>query len=263
MKTCALARIGMLFVVACMVSCGGGGGVQNAAPVPPPPSNPATLSVLMFGNSHTSVNNLPAMLNAMLVAGRPAKTFSVVVAPAWMTLEERIRDQASMALLSRQKWSAVVFQAQQYSTSGTVTYSIAEAVELVRLTRVAGTVPLMFPEWPRQGIAETQRIFDLHVSIARLQPACVAPIPQAFDRAAQLYPALVLHDADGNHSSPAGAFLAALILYATLTGLSPLDLPTLPAFAVDGATQTMLRAVADAQVLALSPRLWCPNDVML
>lgn len=260
MKTRALARIAMLLVAACIASCGGGG--QSAATVPPPP-NPAALSVLMFGNSHTSANNLPAMLNAMLAAGRPGKTFSVVVAPTWMTLEERLKDPASMTLLSRQKWNAVVFQAQQYSMSGNFFYSIVEAVELVRLTRVAGTVPLMFPEWPRKGIDEALRIFDLHVSIARLQPACVAPIPQAFDRAALQYPSLVLHDADGNHSSPAGAFLASLILYATLTGLSPLDLPMLPAFPVDAATQAILRAVANAQVLATAPRLWCPNDVVL
>jgi hypothetical protein len=263
MKTRALARMGMLLVTVCFAACGGGGGGQSSTALPPPPPNPAALSVLMFGNSHSSVNNLPAMLNAMLVAGRPGKAISVVVAPTWMTLEERIKDPASLTLFSRQKWSAVVFQAQQYSSSGDFFYSILEAVELVRRTRVAGSVPLMFPEWPRKGIDETLRIFDLHVSIAKLQPACVAPIPQAFDRAAQLYPSLVLHDADGNHSSPAGAFLAALILYATLTGLSPLDLPMLPAFPVDAATQAILRAVADAQILALSPRLWCPNDVLL
>ena len=252
----------MLFVAAISAACGGGGGGNSTSNVPPPPS-PAALSVLMFGNSHTSAHNLPGMLNAMLIAGRPGKTISVVVAPTWMTLEDRLKDPASLNLLSRQKWSAVVWQAQKYSLSGDFFYSILEAVELVHLTRVSGTVPLLFPEWPRRDIDEALRIFNLHVSIAKLQPACVAPIPQSFDRAHLQYPTLALHDADGNHSSPAGAFLAALILYATLTGLSPIDLPMLPAFPVDAATQAILRAVANAQVLALSPRLWCPNDAVL
>ncbi|MES2317934.1 MAG: hypothetical protein V4631_10610 [Pseudomonadota bacterium] len=264
MMSRTLNLLGALLVAATMAACGGGGGrAATAPPVAPVPADPATLSVLMFGNSHTVLNNLPGMLSAMLTAGRPGKTFSVVAAPGYLTLEERRHDAASLALMSRQKWSAIVFQAQQYSLSGDFVYSIDEAVDLVRMTRLAGTVPVMFPEWPRFGVDETERIFDLHVSIARLQAACVAPIPQAFDRAALQYPTLVLHNVDGNHSSPAGAFLAALVLYATLTGNSAGALPLLPAFAIDGATQARLRAVADEQMLATPPRTWCPGDVVL
>jgi hypothetical protein len=264
MTTRAYARIAVLLGAVWLTSCGGGGspGPAPAAPAPAP-SEPAALSVLMFGNSHTSINNLPGMLRAMLAAGRPGKTVAVEVSPTWLTLDERINDGPSLALLSRQRWSAVVFQAQQYSSSGNFLYSISEAVELVRRTRVAGSVPVMFPEWPRLGIDETQRIFDLHLSIARRQPACVPPIPQAFDRALQQFPGLVLHDGDGNHSSAPGAFLAALVLYATLTGSSPQALPLLPTFGVDAATQAQLRAVAAEQVLAVSPRTWCPDDVLL
>jgi hypothetical protein len=264
MRTRIPRLIATLLCAAAMTACGRGGGSSPAASTPPPvPPAPATLSILMFGNSHTSVNDLPAMLNAMLIAGRPGKTIAVVVSPSWLTLDERLLDEASRALFSRQLWSAVIFQAQKYSSSGTVDYSIVEAIAWVALARQAGSVPVMFPEWPRLGINESQRIFDLHLSIARQQAACVAPIPQAFDRAALLFPSIILHSADGNHSSPAGAFLAALVLYATLTGLSPLDLPMLPGFPVDAATQASLRAVADAEVLALSPRIWCPADKLL
>jgi hypothetical protein len=121
-------------------------------------------------------------------------------------------------------------------------------------------LPVLFPEWSRKDIAETQRIFDLHVSIARNQPACVAPIPQAFDLALLRHPQLVLHDRDGNHSAPAGAFLAALIIYATLSNLSPMNLPALSQFSVDDDTQAKLRAIAAETVQANPPRMWCPKD---
>ncbi|PWF54936.1 hypothetical protein [Massilia glaciei] len=215
----------------------------------------------MFGNSHTAANGLPAMLEAMLKAARPGKSVAVVNAPGFLFLDERERDAASLSLFQRQKWSAVVFQAQRYSSSGTVDYSIAEAVNWVALTRARQMVPVMFPEWPRRGIAETPRIFELHISIAALQPACVAPIPQAWDLALSRFSDIVLHASDGNHSSPAGAFLTASILFATMTGNSPLDLPTFPNFGVDDPTQQRLRAVADDQVKLLSPHLYCPNDV--
>ena len=254
-----------LLLAALLCACGGGGGASTspATTAPPAPADPATLAILMFGNSHTAFNDLPGMLRAMLLAGRPGRSVAITVAPTFLTLEERFNDPASRTLFARQTWSAVILQAQQYSQSGNYQYSTAEAIAWVRMARQAGSLPVMFPEWPRLGINETQRIFDLHVSIAQQAAACVPPIPQAFDRAAQQFPSLVLHNPDGNHSSPAGAFLAALMLYATLTGNAPLDLPLLPAFPVDAASQASLRAVADQQVRAISPRMWCPADSSL
>jgi hypothetical protein len=154
----------------------------------------------------------------------------------------------------------VILQAQKYSSSGQFSYSTAEAEELIRLSRIQSALPVLFPEWSRKGIAETPRIFDLHISIAQKQPACIAPIPQAWDLALTRHPQLVLHDADGNHSAPAGAVLAALIIYATLSNLSPMNLPTLPQFGVDEDIQSKLRAVAAAALQTNSPRLWCPRD---
>jgi len=171
-----------------------------------------------------------------------------------------VHDAPTMSLLRGQNWSFVILQAQKYSTSGQFEYSTDEAKELVRISRVQHAVPIMFPEWPRRDIDETQRIFDLHVSIAQSEPACVAPIPQAFDLALARDPTLTLHAADGNHSAPAGAFLAALVLYATITGLSPLDLPALPQYPVSTSLQQTLRGIAAETVQTVPPRMWCPGD---
>jgi len=241
-----------------LTACGGGG--STPAPTTPPPLVASDISVLMFGNSHTAANDLPGMLAAMLRAGRPGKTVSVVNASGFMFLEDRINDAPSIALFNGRKWNAVVFQAQKYSSSGLFQYSIEEAVELVRRTRAMPAQAVMFPEWPRRGIDETARIFDLHLSIAQRQPACVATIPQAWNLAAVRLPSLVLHADDGNHALAPGSFLAALMLYASLTGSSPLGLPALPGFGVSDASQASLRAVADEQVKLMAPRQYCPND---
>ncbi len=240
---------------------GGGGGDSSSAPAPAPAA--ADISVLMFGNSHTVTHGLPDMLAAMLRAGRPGKTVAVVAADGFLTLEERMKHAPSRAQFDSQKWSAVVLQNQAYSTSGQFEYSIAEAVEWVRLARLKGTLPVMFPEWPRLGIDETERIYGLHVRIATLQPACVAPIPQAFDLSLARHPTVGLHDADGNHSSAQGAFLAALVLYSTLTGESPLGLPTLTQYGFSADLQASLRKVADDQIRLVSPSLYCPGDARL
>jgi hypothetical protein len=213
-----------------------------------------------MGNSHTSVNDLPGMVEAMVRAARPGKTVAHVEAPGWMFLQERALDPATLQLLRERNWSYVVLQAQEYSSSGLFVYPTDGAELLVRMARTAKAVPILFPEWPRRGIAETQRIYDLHVSIARQEPACVAPIGQAWDLALARYPDLVLHASDGNHSAPAGAFLAALVIATTITGVAPDTLPFLPQFGVEADVQSRLRGVAAETVLIAPPRQWCPSD---
>jgi hypothetical protein len=265
------AALAALLVLVTIAGCGGGSGVApTPAPVstpgPAPASDPAVaaadMRILMLGNSHTTANNLPDMLAELLRAGRPGKTV-VVMTSGWGFLDEHLRNAATRRLFNSQKWSAVVFQAQQYSQSGTVDYPTTAAVEWVRMARAQQAVPVMFPEWSRRDVTETKLIFDLHVSIAQQQAACVAPIPQAWDLAAVRFPSMTLHASDGNHSAPDGAFLAALILYGTLTGESPLNLPVLATVDVSEQSQTRLRAVADEQLRLTPARQWCPDDVRL
>ncbi|MGH8176147.1 MAG: hypothetical protein ACREV5_07810 [Steroidobacter sp.] len=252
-------RIGLLAALTLLLAaCGGSDGDGGARTGPPPAT--ADISLLFMGNSHTSANDLTGMVAAMVRAGRTDKTVASVEAPGWMFLEERLNDTASIDLLRSHDWSFVILQAQKYSSSGQFSYSTAEAKELIRMARESNAIPIMFPEWPRRDVAETQRIYDLHVSIAQEQPACVAPIGQAWDLSLVRHPALTLHADDGNHSAPAGAFLAALVLYATVTGLSPLDLPLLSEFPVGADAQAALRAIADETVRMAPPRLWCPED---
>ena len=213
-----------------------------------------------MGNSHTAVNNVPGMVAAMVRAAKPGKTVAATEAPGSMHLDERADDAATLALLQNQRWNYVVLQAQNYSLSGEFFYPTTGAEKLVRLSRQAGALPVLFAEWPRVGIAETQIIYGKYVSIAMKEPACVSPIPQAFDLARARFPLITLHAADGNHSAPAGAFLASLVLFATITGLPTTDLPDVPALGVDADTQLKLRGIANETVQTVAPRLWCPAD---
>ncbi|MES2948910.1 MAG: hypothetical protein V4858_10260 [Pseudomonadota bacterium] len=248
-------------------ACGGGGSGSgqgnDTTPVTPPPAAAADISVLMMGNSHSSVSDLPQRLEAMLRAARPGKTVAVVVAPDWLFLEQHLVNTRTLGLLQGQTWSAVVLQAQKYSTSGLFNYSTREAEALVRMARVAKATPVMFPEWPLRGVPETERIYNLHVSIAKKEPACVAPIGQAWDLALQRDPTLVLYDVDGNHAAAAGAHLTALVLFTTLTGLSPSQVPSFAQSNVPANVQAQLKTVATDAASATAPRVYCPTDKVL
>ncbi len=251
-------RIAPLFAAAALL-LGGCSGDPGSSP-PYVEGSSADVPMLFMGNSHASINDLQGMVQSMVVPSFPGETVEAVEAPGWMFLEDRIHDPVSNALLRGQDWSYVVLQAQKYSTTGCCTYSTEEAKVLIRTAREQHAVPILFPEWPRLGVDETFTIYDLHVSIASVEPACVAPIGQAWDLSLQRHPGRVLHNADGNHSNPAGAFLAALILAATITGDSPLDVPVLAGFGVDADTQALLRIVAADTVAAWPPRTFCPDD---
>ena len=220
----------------------------------------ADIAILMMGNSHTSYNNLPGMVELLVADARAPETAGAVEAPGWMFLEDRYSHGPSLDLIRLQDWSFVVLQAQKYSTTGCCVYSTAEAKAFIRLAREQNAVPIMFPEWPRLGVDETMTIYNLHVSIAQDEPACVAPIGQAWDLSLQRHPGIVLHAPDGNHSAPPGAFLTALVLAATMTGVSPADMPHLGGFNVDAGTQALLRTVAADTVEAWPPRTHCPDD---
>jgi len=247
-----------------LAACGGGSqsNENGLEAVSSPSDPPAAINVLMMGNSHTIANQLPQQLQALLRAGSQGRSVAVVVAPGSMFLDERLADRQSMDLLRSRAWTAVVLQAQKYSTSGQYSYSTAEAQTLVREVRKVKALPVLFPEWPRQGVPETETIYNLHVSIARQQPACVAPIGQAWDVAETRMPALNLYASDGNHSSPAGAYLSALMLYTTITGKSPLGLPALENSITAAAQEQLGRVVAET-VQAVSPRQYCPGDQAL
>jgi hypothetical protein len=88
----------------------------------------------------------------------------------------------------------------------------------------------------------------------------VAPVGQAWDLALARQPSLVLHAADGNHSAPAGAFLAAAIIAATIANVSPDAFAPLDGIDVDLQLQAQLRAIAAETVLVYRPRRHCPND---
>lgn len=262
------ARIFCIALALMLAACGGGSGDSSGNPpsAPPPvapgPSASADISMLFMGNSHTAANDLTKMVADMVRAAKPGKTVAPVEAPGFLFLEDRLHDATSLSLLRGQSWSFVILQAQKYSTSGQFEYSTAEAKELIRISRQQRAVPVMFPEWPRRGIDETRRIYDLHVSIAQAESACVAPVGQAWDLALARDPALPLHAADGNHAAPAGTFLAALVLYATITGQSPLNLPAFSQYPVDPALQATLRGIAAETVQTVPPRMWCPGDAI-
>lgn len=229
----------------------------KALPQETPDSMSTHFNLLFMGNSHTSSHNLPQLVAQLLQSGISGAKVETRLASGYHFLDERLQHQASTKLLSDGNWSHVILQAQKYSTTGRYFYPTDAAEEWIRRINAKNARAIMFPEWPRRGNKEEgQRIHQLHQSIAKAEPACVAPIGLAWEQALQDNPRLKLHSSDGNHAAFEGAFLTALVLYGTISAQDPADLGEISGIKLSRDTQAELRQAASATLRQQAP---CAN----
>ena len=224
------------------------------ASTPELPANmPTRFNLLFMGNSHSSSHNLPELVAKLLKAGMPDISVNTTLASGYHFLDERLKHHASTKLFNEGNWTHVILQAQKYSTTGRYFYPTDAAEEWIRRTNAKNAQAVMFPEWPRRGNKEEgQRIHQLHQSIAKAEPACVAPVGLAWENALQRSPRLKLHASDGNHAAYDGAFLTALVLYGTISRQDPATLPVISGLKLNPDTQSLLKQVA-AETLKQHP----------
>jgi hypothetical protein len=227
--------------------------LTTAIPVPALGQDNEGYAVLLIGNSHSSRGDLPAVLRQLLEMDGGPELAHVEAARRWVFLAERLGDKVTQKALESREWSHVVLQAQKYSTSGRYIYPTDAAEEWIRRSRNLGAQPILFPEWARlHHDEEGARVHRLHLEIASREPACVAPVGLAWEIARGSHPDIRLHAQDGNHANRKGALLAAYVLYGTITGRSPEDLPSTRIRGVPEEIQIKLREAA-GKAISQSP----------
>ena len=220
---------------------------------------PEEFQVLLIGNSHSSKNDLPDLIATLIEIGHPDANVYVDAAPRWVFLAERIGDKVTQEALESRAWTQVVLQAQKYSSSGRYFYPTDAAEEWLRRIKQLHAEPILFPEWPRADNAEEgPRVHALHMGIAQREPACVAPMGLAWQIVIDENPEIRLHARDGNHSTKAGALLAAYVLYQAITGDAAAELPDIERVKIDAEVQKVLRTAASNAHRTL---LSCPDTV--
>jgi hypothetical protein len=220
---------------------------------------PAALQVLFIGNSFTFFNNLPDMV-AGIAASLPKGPAirPVMFASGGMTLQWYWAAGKATAAIDERAWDYVVLQEQSALGAGTEVGDgglsppglFHESVrKFVPRIRARGATPLLLMTWARRSRPTDQTLLsDAYNSIGQELGVTVAPAGTAWEEAQRVYPQLVLHVADGSHPNPAGTYLTACVLYATITGRDPRG----AAAAIDGHPfSRALQAVDEAQTVTL------------
>jgi len=206
------------------------------------------IRVLFVGNSFTFYNNMPEMLKVLAAshAGGPRFETQMVVAPGATLRQLWDRGEARSEIKSS-RWDFVVLQEQ------TSLGSVFLVNGIPRITSVDGfhqAVRLFAPEIKRSGAKTILLLTPSHrdapeeqvalnyayFEIAREVDASVAPVGIAWQKA-RVGSQGELWWWDGIHPSNRGSYLSACVLYASLTGESPVGLTrriAVPAVNVEG-----------------------------
>jgi len=195
-----------------------------------------TLNVLFIGDSYTFFNNLGDVLAGIangLQAG-PAIRSELAVAGG-MPLGWHLTNGPAMSMLHDSRWDHVVLQ--EHSLFGGLVIQgerrfaparlfHESARVIVERVREQKAMPVFLMTWATRGWPNEEAVLtSAYLDIGRELSVPVAAAGSAFALAQRQGVATDLLAPDGGHPSPAGSYLAACVIYSTITGRSPKGAP--------------------------------------
>jgi hypothetical protein len=191
------------------------------------------LRVLFLGNSYTYFNNVPHLLHMLVESAREERGIEtrMVVEPGF-TLKRHWDDPGAVSAIHAERWDHVILQEQSTLGGSTVIDDIPQINaptmfhEYARLfdheIRKAGAKTVFFLTWARKDSPGSQPLLNTaYLRIAKELRARLAPVGMAWGEALKANGSIGLHQSDLAHPAPAGSYLAACVLYATLFESSP------------------------------------------
>jgi hypothetical protein len=223
-----------------VLACGQSDSAPGKKPDPKadvkPKADTGPVRVLFIGNSYTYTNDLPDVFEKLAAAGGRPKVQTEMIASGGVTLQKHLEAPEAREALGKGTWTYVVLQEQstlgkEYSVDGEPRVSTDEVFHAAALkwtdeVKKRGATPVLYLTWARKKTPEDQAALDhAYMRAGRDTGARVSPIGIAWQETRKRHPEIELYQADGAHPSPAGSYLAACVLYATIFDRSPEGLP--------------------------------------
>lgn len=231
-------------------------GSARTDPTASPQASGLGVRILFIGNSLTTTNDLPAMIERLgRDGGLPIVTRTV--AEGGFSLEDHWNHGAAQRVIAEGGWSVVVLQQGPSALAESQANLRDYARRFDREIRKVGARPALYMVWPE---SKRSHVFDdVALSYTRAAAAVnglLYPVGEAWRAAWRRDRTLALYGADGFHPSRLGTGLAALVMYQQISGRSVIGLGS-PLSSIDPATMRLLQeaaAEANARVAALEKR---------
>lgn len=200
-----------------------------------------TKKVLFLGNSYTSVNNLPLLVNNMATS-----TGDILIYDSNTPGGYRFMDHASnpttLAKINSDTWDYVALQAQSQETSlsqsqmETEVYPFAESLSNAIRANNECSQPLFYMTWGREDgdaancaarpwVCTYEGMDDVikatYIFMAQSNETELAPAGAVWRYLRENHPSIDLYSADGSHPSLAGSYAVACAFYTMIYKKDP------------------------------------------
>ena len=219
----AIASLACVLLVALCLAAPASGQAKDDAQAKKP------IRILFVGNSYTSVNNLPVMIQKLAAADKECRPVEFkAVTPGGYAFQRHFDEEkaGTRKAIAEGKWDLVVMQEQSQMPFMYPDATLDYGKKLGALVKESGARPLLYLTWSRENQPENQaKLNDAYVKLGKLLGADVAPVGPAWESARKERSELGLYMNDKSHPSPAGTYLAACVFHAVLQGKTPAGLP--------------------------------------
>ena len=180
--------------------------------------------ILFIGNSLTSANDLPAMVKAVARgSGFDDAGFQVAsVTRDGFSLRDHWDLGEARRLIERGGWTHVVLQQGPSSLPSSQEELIEYTKRFAGHIRAVRAQVVMYGVWPPHDRAGAQpAVTASYRRAAEAVDGVLVPVGEGWSAAWSNDPTLPLSGADGFHPSPAGTYLAAVMMFEKMTGRTP------------------------------------------
>src|SRR5262245_3501079 len=216
----------------------------GARPQAEPPTS-AFKRVLFVGNSLTAANDLPAVVARLAMTDGQPQPAVRTVAFGGFSLEDHWNQGDARRAISDGPWDVVILQQGPSALPESRRLLIEYARRFADLIRKAGARPALYMVWPsrdrRQDYAVVSQSYN---AAAKAVDGIVLPAGDAWRLVLQRHREIALYSTDGLHPTPAGTYLAALVIYQGLYERSPIGLP--PPGELSAGDAKLLQEAADS-----------------
>jgi hypothetical protein len=202
------------------------------APVTPAPVTPsvtAPIKVLFIGNSRTRYFDIPNQVK-QLASSEARKLETRMVAFDGWTLEAHWNSPNSAALQAIREggWNYVVLQELSSRPVLENAQFVASVKNFNAEIKKIGARTVLYENWWRKDLTYSQvQLSVAYKTVANDIGAAISPVGTAWLESSSTNPSSSLFDADGNHATALGAYLAACEFYAFFYEKTPKGLPNL------------------------------------
>jgi hypothetical protein len=185
-----------------------------------------SLRVLFIGNSLTAWNDLPGIVEALAKAGGQPPLLWKGVLLSGTSLEDQWRDGRARRAIESGPWDYVVLQQGPSALNEGRTSLLDYTGRFAKAIRATGARPAIYMVWPSSSrSSDFDDVSQSYRMAARQVDGLLFPVGEAWRAAWKRDAKLALYSKDGLHPTPAGSYLAALVMYERLYGASPVGLP--------------------------------------